>query len=130
MTLAPLAAAPLSVQLHTAAAVVALVAVVAQFAGAKAGLRHRIVGWIFVAAMGVAAASSLWITGLIPGRYSPIHLLTFLTLAMLPVAIRHRRQGNIAGHRRTMIGLTLGLVGAGVFTLLPGRVIGQIVFGG
>ncbi|NLZ39915.1 MAG: DUF2306 domain-containing protein [Comamonadaceae bacterium] len=130
MTLAPLLAAPAVIQLHTAAAFVALAAVVAQLAGRKAGVRHWITGWVFVVAMGVTAVSSLWITGIFPGRYSPIHLLTLLTLVMLPLGVWYRRAGNLAGHRKTMLGLTAGLVGAGLFTLMPGRILFQSVFGG
>lgn len=130
MTLAPILAAPAVVQLHTAAALLALLAVVAQFAGAKGGPRHRAMGWVFVLAMTITAGTSLWITGIFPGRYSPIHLLTGLTLVMLPLGVWYRRRGNLVGHRKTMIGLSAGLVGAGLFTLLPGRILGRVVFGG
>jgi uncharacterized membrane protein len=130
VTLAPLLAAPAVVQIHIAAAFLAVVAVMAQFAGAKAGPRHRTIGWVFVAAMGVTAVSSLWITGILPGSYSPIHLLTAITLVMLPLGVIRRRRGDISGHRRTMIGLTAGLVAAGLFTLLPGRILSNVVFGG
>jgi uncharacterized membrane protein len=40
------------------------------------------------------------------------------------------RRGNIHAHRRSMIGLYLGaLLVTGAFTLLPGRIMGRVVFG-
>lgn len=37
---------------------------------------------------------------------------------------------NIDGHRKTMQSLYIGAcLGAGVFTLLPGRLLGQMVWG-
>ncbi len=53
-----------------------------------------------------------------------------LTLAGLVQAFRQLLRGNVAGHRKTMLGLYLGAcVGAGAFTLLPQRYLGQLVWG-
>ena len=38
-------------------------------------------------------------------------------------------RGNIAAHKRMAVGLYIGLLVAGAFTLLPGRLIGNLVFG-
>ncbi|MGL4727309.1 MAG: DUF2306 domain-containing protein [Bosea sp. (in: a-proteobacteria)] len=134
MTLAPLFAAPVVVQMHIAAALLALLFALAQFAGLGAGgvkgLIHRLIGWGFVLAMTVTAISSFWIIGLNHGRFSWIHLLSILALVSLPIAIIARRQGNIRRHKWAMIGLTAGLVIAGAFTLLPTRIMHLIIFGG
>ena len=64
------------------------------------------------------------------GLFSPIHLLSLLTLAGLWVAILRARSGNIAGHRRVMMLLFwLALVLTGLFTFWPGRVMHQLLFG-
>jgi len=48
---------------------------------------------------------------------------------MLPLGIWHIRRDNLAGHRKTMRGLYTGAcVLAGVFTLLPGRFLGQLLW--
>jgi uncharacterized membrane protein len=72
----------------------------------------------------------IWITGIRPGQFSPIHLLSILTLVTLPFAIWARRIGRIRSHRAAMISLYVSLVAAGLFTLLPSRLIGHAVFGG
>lgn len=128
MTLAPILAASFPVKLHLVAALVALGAVGAQFAGAKHGARHRVVGWIGVGALALAALSSFWIAEIRHGNFSPIHILSVVMLVTLTRAIVARRQGRISAHRKNMIGATLGLVGAGLFTLLPGRILFKALF--
>ena len=50
---------------------------------------------------------------------------------MLVVAILHARAARIEAHRWTMIGLFAGaLVITGLFTLMPSRVMHQVVSGG
>ncbi|WP_376988954.1 DUF2306 domain-containing protein [Bosea sp. R86505] len=126
-TLAPLAAASPVIQFHVAAALLALAsgAVVALIP--KGTRPHRRLGWIFVSAMMLVALSSLLIAR--SGHFSAIHLLTLLTLISLPYAVVSRRRGNIAAHRSAMTGLLLGLVIAGGFTLLPGRLMHAVTFG-
>jgi uncharacterized membrane protein len=62
--------------------------------------------------------------------YTPIHLLVPYTLFGIFAAFWHLQQRNIAKHRQTMQQLYLGAcVGAGLFTLLPGRLLGRLVWG-
>lgn len=64
------------------------------------------------------------------GPFSPIHLLSVFTLVMLVRAIQQARAGQIRAHARSMrLTFYLALVGAGLFTLLPGRVMHEVVFG-
>jgi uncharacterized membrane protein len=94
---------------------------------------HRAAGYAWVTLMVTAAVSALWIRG---GRlpniagFSPIHLLVPLTLLGLVGAFAHLGRGNVGAHRKIMLSLYFGAcVTAGVFTLLPDRLLGQLVWG-
>jgi uncharacterized membrane protein len=94
---------------------------------------HRLLGWTWVALMGSTALASAFIRDYrLPNvfGYTPIHLFTLTVAVMLPLAIRHVRRGRIGAHRKTMTGLYVGAcVIAGVFTLLPGRFLGSLLWG-
>lgn len=129
MTLAPLLAAPFLVQAHALAALGALLVGLAQFIGRKGRTAHRVLGWAWVALMATVALTALGITGR-DGRYSWIHLLVPLVLTLLPLAVLMARRHQALRHRNLMLGLYLGaLVLTGAFTLLPGRIMGAVVFG-
>jgi len=131
MNLAPLTNAPLPIQLHAYAAMAAFVLGVVQLAGVKGTTRHRALGYAWAASMLFVAISSFWIHDLrVWGAWSPIHLLSIFTLATLPLAIVHARRHRIDRHRNAMIAIFTGaLVVAGLFTLLPGRIMHAVVFG-
>ncbi|MDP3548357.1 MAG: DUF2306 domain-containing protein [Phreatobacter sp.] len=130
MTLAPLLAAPLVVQLHACAALALIPLTAVQFWRPKRGPSHRSLGWAWVVLMAVTAVSSFWIHGLrLIGPFSPIHALSVFTLVSLYFGIRARRLGRITAHRGHMVGIAAGWAGAGLFTLLPGRIMFQMVFG-
>lgn len=131
MTLAPLLAASGIIQLHVVAATAAVLFAAAQLVLPKGTPRHRICGYIFVVAMTVLAVSSFWIHTIRQfGPFSLIHLLSIITLVALPRAVLLAREGNIAGHRRAMLSLVgLALLGAGTFTLIPGRLMHAVIFG-
>ncbi len=77
------------------------------------------------------AVSSFWIHQIrLIGPWSPIHLLSILTLVTVPLAVWKAHQHQVADHRRIMIFVFAGaLVVAGLFTLLPGRIMHTVVFG-
>ena len=131
MTLAPILAAPPAIQMHAVAAASALVLALVQIAGAKGSLAHRVLGWLWVGLMAVVALSGLAIhTVQLWGIWSPLHLLSLLVLATLPGAVMAARRGRRRAHARAMLALAgFGLVGAGAFTLMPHRLLGQVVFG-
>lgn len=112
-------------------ALAALVLGTAQLLLAKGTPRHRIAGYIWVTLLGAVALSSFWIHDLRQlGPFSAIHLLSVITLHSLYFGIRAAVRGDIAGHGRTMRQLFfLALIGAGAFTLLPGRDMHQVLFG-
>jgi len=132
MTLAPLLSASPVVQVHTYAAIAAFALGLVQFAAPKGTLPHRTIGWTWVLLLAVIAISSFWIHGIrMVGPFSPIHLLSIFVLVMLPLAVLHARRHRVAAHRKAMTGIFLGaLIVAGVFTLVPGRVMHAVVFGG
>jgi hypothetical protein len=62
--------------------------------------------------------------------FTPIHLLVPLTIFSLVQAFRFLARGDIAAHARTMRLLYLGAcVVAGLFTLLPQRYLGRLLWG-
>lgn len=131
MTLAPLLRADPVVQLHAFAAMAAFLLGVVQLSAPKGILPHRILGWTFAALIAAVAFSSFWIHELrMIGPFSPIHLLSIFTLAVLPFAVLAARPHDVVRHRRRMIEIFLGAVAAGLFALLPGRIMHAVVFGG
>jgi len=83
MTLDPLLDAPADIKLHVAAIAVALVLAPVQLALPKGTPRHRLVGWIWAAAMVLACVSALAILDRpIAPRFGPLswlHLLAVFT---------------------------------------------------
>ena len=70
----------------------------------------------------IALQIKLW------GAYSPIHLLSLLTIFTLGVGIYYVRVGNVKRHKQTIIALYFfALIVAGFFTLYPGRIMHQIL---
>jgi uncharacterized membrane protein len=131
MSLAPLLNAPFAIQLHAFAAMSAFVLGLVQFAAPKGTLPHRTAGFIWLALMLTVALSSFWIHEIrLWGPWSPIHLISIYVLIMIPTAIYFARTHKIRGHARTVIGMFLGgLVIAGLFTLVPGRIMHAVAFG-
>ena len=129
MSIAPLVNASFAIQLHTGAALIAAVSGFIVLIRTKGTPSHRAIGAIFAAAMIVTAISSFWITTITPGRFSWIHILSVVTLISIPLAIYYRRIGNIRSHAANMIAPFAGLVIAGAFTLAPGRILHQVLFG-
>ena len=131
MSLAPLLNAEPAIQLHAFTAMAAFALGVVQLSAPKGTLPHRTAGWIWVALMVIVAVSSFFIHDLrVWDAWSPIHLLSVFTLAMLPLAVMHARRHRVDRHRRAMIAIFVGaLVIAGLFTLAPGRIMHAVVFG-
>lgn len=123
-------AQPTVLQIHVIAAV-ASVGVGAVILWARKGRTfHRTLGWTWAGLMAAAAGSSLFIVGLNGDYWSPIHLLSGWTLALLPVAVWAARRHNVNLHRRTMTGVFWGAsIVAGGFALLPGRLMWTLFMG-
>ena len=124
------------IAIHAAAALAALlIGPVALWARQGAMQRprvHRAAGYAWVTLMVAAAVSALFITGGGGprwGHFGLIHLLIPVTLAGLARSFVHLARGRIAAHRALMQQLYVGAcIVAGVFTLLPGRLLGHALW--
>lgn len=92
----------------------------------KGDAPHKLLGRIWGTLMLVTAIDSFWIRDL-NGGIGPIHAFSVLTLISLPLAVYHIRKGNVEAHLRTMRGLYIGLCAAGLFALMPGRMLGNLL---
>lgn len=119
------------IQIHTYAAILALFLGVILLSMRKGSRLHKKSGKIWVLLMVVVAVSSFWINGIkMVGPFSPIHILSVLTLWAVFEGVRHIRAGRVNAHKRSMQQLFfLALVGAGFFTLIPGRLMYNVFFG-
>ena len=116
---------------HAMAAMLAIVIGAIQFSMKKGGIKHKALGYIWVSLMLFVSISSFFIHEIkLWGNYSPIHLLSIWTIFSVGLAIYFVRVGNIKRHRQVMIALYgFALILTGLFTLLPGRAMNQVVFG-
>lgn len=112
---------------HSAVALAAVLIGAATLRMKKGTVQHRLFGRSWVLLMVLVALSSFWIKT--SGHWSWIHVLSIGTLVLLARAIVAALQGNIKLHRRLMSGIYVGgLLIAGIFTLLPDRLLGQLVW--
>ena len=109
----------------------------------KGTKQHRLIGRIWVSLMLIIAFSALFITSPMtdklfnPAGFSWIHLFIPYTIGSLIHSIWNIRQFKKTrldkhrnAHVRGMVSTYLGaLIVAGAFTLMPGRLMHQIVFG-
>ena len=122
--------APLAIQLHVAAAVPALILTPLVLWRRRRDRLHRLAGYAWSLAMCVTALTSFAITGFgVVGPFSPIHVLSVVTLAGLVTGVRAAIRGDLRGHRAAMTQLSWGLALAGMFTLMPGRIAHRILLG-
>ena len=94
----------------------------------KGDRAHRLLGRVWAALMVPGALSSFGLHGLM-GHLSPIHLLSIMTMIGVPRGVLLAMRGEIATHRQTMLRVYTGLVLAGAFAFLPGRLLGIWLFG-
>jgi uncharacterized membrane protein len=124
--------APLPVQIHLAAVMIAVPLAVLQLALSKGNMRHRTFGYVWATAMLLAAVSSFWISSMpMLGPFGPIHILSVITLIGVPQAIFAARRGNIRAHKLAVFQLCgFALLGAGSFAVFtPGRILHSLIFG-
>lgn len=131
MRIAPLLAASPAIQIHAFAAMTAFALGLVQFIGPKGTVPHRLLGWTWVGLMAIVGVSAFFIHEIrVRGPWSPIHLLAIYTLVGLVVAVRHARRHSVRAHKLNMIGIFVGgLVVAGAFTFLPGRIMHAVMWG-
>ena len=83
-------------------------------------------------AMALTALSSFFISTIQwIGPFSPLHLLSIISLISLLIAYRAAHRGDVKSHSRTLLSLVIfALIIPGIFTLFPGRLMYRVVFGG
>jgi uncharacterized membrane protein len=75
----------------------------------------------------LTAISSFWIRS--SGSFSWIHLLSVAVPLLLAAGVYFAITRNLRGHLRMMVGIyALGLGVAGLFTLLPHRLLGRMLW--
>lgn len=93
---------------------------------------HRGAGYAWVTFMLSAAISAVFIRDFqLPNLagYTPIHLFVPITLAGLGQALYALTRRDLHTHRHAMVRVYLGAcVAAGVFTLLPSRYLGDLLW--
>lgn len=128
-----LSSLPPAVAIHLVSAVAALLLGPLALLARKGSRPHRGLGYAWVTLMALAALSSLFIQGgRLPhlGGFSPLHLLTLLTLFGLYGGLRFAMRRDIVAHRWVMASTYVGgCLVAGGFALLPDRALGQLVWG-
>ena len=119
--------------LHLATIIPAFVIGTSMLLMKKGTRRHKVLGRLYMPLMLVTAIVTLFMPAHVGPRLAEhfgfIHLFSILVLYSVPAAYVYARQGNILKHRREMIGLYIGgLLIAGAFTLMPGRLLNELLF--
>ncbi|MGH1465999.1 MAG: DUF2306 domain-containing protein [Cognatishimia sp.] len=122
-------AAPM-LQIHVAAACIAIALAPIVIYRQRRDRRHKQLGYFWVSAMMICALSSFWLHGIrLWGPFSPIHLLSLWTIFGVSYGVSQAIRGNIAAHRKTMKSIAFWALGvAGTLTFLPGRLMNEVAF--
>ena len=135
MSLAPLLAAPFAIKLHVFTVVPGFLLGTWQiFFSRKGVLWYCKLGYVYLALMTITAIAALFIHQIpaidIVYGFGPIHIFSIVTLSGVVGALRGAWTHNIKMHRSSMLGVYIGgLLIAGTFAFLPGRIMHAIVFG-
>ena len=140
MSLQPLFDASLVIQVHAFAAIAVFFLGIFQLAAPKGTLPHKSLGAVWVLLMACVAISSIFIRPSVQGYdlpllqwFGPIHLFTVLTFIGIIRGIMRLLVGGpqLKHHASAFIAIYVGgLVIAGGFAFLPGRIMHKVVFGG
>lgn len=139
MSWQPLLEAPFVIQIHAFSAMAAFALGVVQFAAPKGTLPHKSIGVVWVLLMAAITVSSIFIRpAFYPGLpfiqwFSWIHIFTVITAIGIVQGLGLLIGGGpkLKKHSGPFLGIFIGgLVIAGGFAFLPGRIMHQVVFGG
>lgn len=94
---------------------------------------HQLLGKVYLSLMLATAVTTLFMSAQVgPAlfhHFGLIHLLSLNVIYSVPVAYFAARRGDILTHKRNMIGLyVFGLLVAGSFALMPGRLLHDWLF--
>ena len=130
---------PPLIWLHLGLIVVALGLTPVMLLRRKGSGSHRVLGYVWVAAMaGTAAISLMFKTGapagnrgVFTGDFSPIHILSVVVLVLVPRLVLAARRHDVVAHRRVVRGLVIGaILVAGFFTFPFDRMLGHWLLAG
>jgi len=125
----PVLSASIYIKIHVAGALTSFFTGLIILLSPKGQKFHKTLGWVWVIAMAITAISSFFITGIMGKWYSPIHALSAWTVIGLPLGIAAVRRRDIKTHRASMTGMFVGgMVIAGLFTFMPGRLMWSVFF--
>lgn len=126
----PLLTAPAVIQVHTFAALGALVIGAMLFVLPRGRRLHQALGLTCAGLLVVTAGTALFITGANAPYWSWIHgFIPLVLFGLFGVGMGLRRRDFVA-HRWSARGLILGaLLIPGLFTLVPGRIMHAVAFG-
>ncbi|MGD9475948.1 DUF2306 domain-containing protein [Shinella sp. G-2] len=132
MTFEPLLTAPFAIQFHVVTVLPAAVLGAVLLARPKGTPTHRLLGKIWLVLMVTTSASTFFIHGIdTVAGFSPIHLLSVYVIMGSVMAVNAARRRDIRAHRAHVTGMYFGgIVVAGLFTLVPHRVMGAMIFDG
>lgn len=131
MSLDPLLTATPAIQFHVLMVIPAALLGPYVFIARKGTALHRTLGKVWLVLMVGAALSSFFIHEIrMWGDFSPIHLISAWVIVSAYFAIAAARRHDIRRHRAAVSSLYIGgILGAGVFTLSPGRIMNKVLFG-
>ena len=103
-------------------------------ANPKGTSTHKFLGKIYMLLMLLTATITLFMSAVVGptllNHFGFIHLFSLLVFYSVPTAYFAARNGNISKHKSSMLGLYIGgLLIAGGFTLMPGRLLHVWFFG-
>jgi uncharacterized membrane protein len=118
--------APLHILIHAGAGLSTVVLGGMVLARRKGTTTHRVLGWSWFALMFLIAIGSFWIRS--DGDFSWIHGLSTGMIVTLSYALWAIKSGRVKGHRIAVTCAYIGLCVTAAFTVLPYRLMGQLVF--
>lgn len=131
MSLEPLTSASAVIQIHAWTAIVGVLLGAVVLWQRKGTRPHRFLGRVWFIAMLVAVGTSFFIHVLRTwGAWSPIHVLSVVTLALMARAYIAIRKRHVPLHNKLMKACYYNaLLLAAFFTFMPGRIMYEVVFG-
>ena len=130
MNFDPIFSASPVIQIHLAAALLALITGGIMWRRPKGTPSHKLMGRFFIVLMLVTAASAIFIQEINKGHYSWIHIFVPITLYTIVSALWAIKNRNITRHKQAVKALYFyALIIPGVFTLMPGRRLFAVFFG-
>jgi uncharacterized membrane protein len=128
LDLSAFTSAPMVTRIHVVAILTLVATGWGMIALPKGDRRHKTLGWIWVGSMGLMGLASLavphgdsWVAAYAGGSSA---------LVLLAYGVFSVKRGNLRNHGRTMAMLMIALVLMTLLSLLPGRIMHDVIFGG